>query len=153
MVNDSSGVILPIFKSLNIYVPKSTMGVVDLLKGPSSASMKWSDNFWFNHNSVNRYLPKIISYLPLAESSTWKFHVTTFVVLSAGKLKYTLTLILVVIFPVCVLHCIEAYFYRPFFTSLTITIVELHPLSNKMQKFLNLALPFLVFIHPCRIRE
>ena len=34
-----SGVIFPVFKTLNIHVPKSTMGVVDPLKGPSSASM------------------------------------------------------------------------------------------------------------------
>ena len=37
--------------------------------------------------------------------------------------------------------------------SLTIIIVELHTLSNRIRKFLNFALPFGVFIHPCRIGE
>ena len=67
------------------------MGVEDALKGTSSASMTCSDNFKFNHNSVNRYNPKIISYLPLAES-TWHLHFAIFVALSADKVKYALTL-------------------------------------------------------------
>ena len=67
------------------------MGAVDSIKGPSSALMTCSDNFKFNPNSVNRYIPKIISYLPLAES-TWHLHFATFVVLSADKVKYALTL-------------------------------------------------------------
>ena len=46
------------------------MGVVDPLKGPSSDLMMWSDSFNFNPNYGNSYLPKIISYLPLADSST-----------------------------------------------------------------------------------
>ena len=33
-------------------------------------------------------------------------HVTKFVAISAGKVKYILTLRLVVIFPACVFHCI-----------------------------------------------
>ena len=128
------------------------MGVVDPLKGPSSASMTCPENFRFDTNPVHRCRPNIISYLPLTDSSTWQFYVMKFVTLSAGKVKYTLTLLLVVIFPACVIHCIRAFSYRPnFFTSLPITIVELHPLSNKIQKHFNLALPLLVFIHPCRI--
>ena len=46
------------------------MGVVDPLKVPSPASMTRSENFKFNPNCVNIYHPNIISYLPLAESST-----------------------------------------------------------------------------------
>ena len=61
--------------------------------------MTWSDNFKFNPNYVNIYLPKIISYLTLEESSIWHLHITTFVVLSYGKLKSTLTLIFVVVRP------------------------------------------------------
>ena len=48
LVNNSSGVISPVFKYLNIYVLKLTMGVVDPLKGPSSASMTCSENFKLN---------------------------------------------------------------------------------------------------------
>ena len=100
------------------------MGIVDPLKGPLSDSMTCSEDFKFNYNYVNRSLPKIILYLPLAESSTQHFHITTFVALSAGKVKSTLTLILVVIFPSCVCHCIMAYFSRHIFSaSLPITIV------------------------------
>ena len=75
------------------------MGAVYPWKGPSYDSMTWSDNFKFNPNYVNIYLPKIISYLTLEESSIWHFHITTFVVLSYGKLKFTLTIIFVVIWP------------------------------------------------------
>ena len=46
------------------------MGVVYPLKGPSSALMTLSEIFKFNPNYVNIYCPKIISYLPLADSST-----------------------------------------------------------------------------------
>ena len=74
--------------------------------------------------------------------------------LSTGMVKYTLTLRLVVIFPACVGYRIGVYFsVDGFKTSLTITTVELHPLSNKIQKFLNFALPLLVFIHTCRMGE
>ena len=153
MVIDSSGEIFPVFKYLNTYVPKSTMGVVYSLKFPSSALMTYSDNYIFNPNYFNRSRPKIISYLPLEELSTWHFHVTTLVALSAGKVKSTLNLRLVVIFPACLCHYIGEYFSgSSFFTRLPITIVEVHPLSNKMQTFLNFALPFIVFIHSCRIR-
>ena len=142
------------FKSLNIYAPKSTIGDVDPIKGPSYASMTCSENFTFNTNSIYRSLPKIISYLPLAESSKLHFHVMTFVVLSTGKVKSILTLKLVVMFPACVCHCIAASFWgHSFSTSLCITIVELHPVSKIIRKFLNFVLHFLVFIHPCRIPQ
>ena len=85
------------------------MGILDPLKGPSYALLKCSNHFGINTNSVNRYLPKIISYIPLMDSSTLKSHVKTSIALSVGKVKYTLTLILVVIFPACVRHCIKAY--------------------------------------------
>ena len=130
------------------------MVIVYLLKGPSSASMIWSDNFKLNPNSFNKYRPKIISHLPLTELSTWIFHVMTFVALSAGKLKSTLTLRLVVILPDCVGHyIIPSVSECSFSTSLPITFMELHPLSNSIRKLLNFALPLLVFIHPCRIGE
>ena len=73
---DYSGVIYPVFNFFNSYVTKSIMGAVDPLKIPSYYSMTQSENFKFNPNSVNRYCPKIISYLPLADSSTLIFHVT-----------------------------------------------------------------------------
>ena len=97
-----SGVIFSVIKYLNIYVPRSTMYVVYPLKFPSYALMTCSESFKFNPNFLNRSCPQIISYLPLAESSRWHFHVTTLVVLCAVKVKSTLTLILVVIFQACV---------------------------------------------------
>ena len=102
--------VFPVFKILNIYVPKSTMGVVDALKSPSSASMTCLENFEFNLNYVKIFRPKIISYLPLADSSTWHFHAMPFSMLSVGKAKSTLTLRLVVILPACMCHCIRASF-------------------------------------------
>ena len=51
-----------------------------------------------------------------------------------------------------VCHCITAYFSGfSFWTSLLIENVELHLLSNRIQKFLNFTLPFIVLIHPFRI--
>ena len=139
---------------LNSYVPRSTMVAVDPLKGPSSDLMTCSENFRFNHNYVNRSLPKIISYLTLADSSTWKFRITIFVALSWGKVKYILTLWLVVILPGYMCHCITAHFLGLIFSiSLLIIIMELHPLSNRIREFLIFDLPFCVFIHPCRIGE
>ena len=76
------------------------MDVLDPLKGSPSALMTCSENVRFNHNYVDRYRFNIISYIPLADSYTWKFHVTTFVALSADKVKYILTLRLVMIFQV-----------------------------------------------------
>ena len=70
-MNNYSGVIYPVFKSLNSYVPRSTMSAVDPLKVPSSVLITCSDHFEFNPNYVNTSLPNIISYLPLAETSTW----------------------------------------------------------------------------------
>ena len=56
------------------------------------------------------------------------------------------------IFVACVCYYITASLLGLIFsTSLHITIVELHPLSNRVWKFFNFALPFLVLIHPCRI--
>ena len=40
--------------------------------------MTLSDSFKFNPKAVNRYQPKIMSYLTLAKSSTCKFHITLF---------------------------------------------------------------------------
>ena len=69
-VNNYSGLIFPVFKSLNMYVPKSTIGAIDHIKEPSSALITLSEDFIFNTNSFNRYLPNIMSYLPLADSYT-----------------------------------------------------------------------------------
>ena len=82
------------------------MGDVYPLKVPSSASMTWSDSYRFNPRAVNRSLPNIIPYIPLAESSTWHFHVEISVAISSGKVNYIYTFLLVVILPTCVCHCI-----------------------------------------------
>ena len=72
-------------------------------------SIIWLDGvireFKFNTNSVHRYFPNIILYLPLKEWYTCHFHVTAFVTLSTGRVKSTLTLRLVLILPPC-LGCI-----------------------------------------------
>ena len=44
------------------------MDAVDTFKGLSSASMTCSEDFIFNLNDVNIFLPNIVSYLHLAES-------------------------------------------------------------------------------------
>ena len=112
--------------------------------------MAWSDTFKFNPNSVNRYLPKIISYRLLAESSTCYFHVTTFIALSAGTAQSTSTLILVVTLPSCVHHCTTASFLLDILKlafPLKLCIYIYYPIG------LNAALPFIVFIHTCRIED
>ena len=111
------GVISPVFKIQNSYVPKSTMGALDPLKGPSSDLMTWSDNFKFNPNYFNKSLPRIILYLPLAESYTWHYRVTTFVALSSGKVEHTSTLKWLVILPDCVCQCIREYFLECSFST------------------------------------
>ena len=141
-------------KYWNINIPKSNMGVEELLKGPSSVLMTCSKHFRFDHNYVNRSFPKIILYLPLAKSSTWKSHVTTFIAKSGSKLESILTLGVVMILLSCVLHCIkESVSRRSISISIPIKIAGIHQLPNKMQMFLNFASPFLVFIHSCRICE
>ena len=72
--------------------------------------MTYSDNFRFNPNYINIYLSKIISYLPLAESSTYHFYVTKLVALSTGKVKSNSTSRLVMIFLAFVCHCIRESF-------------------------------------------
>ena len=117
------GVISPILKIKNSYVPKSTMGSVDPLKGQSSDLMMWSDNFRFNPNYVNKYLTKIILHLPLMDLFTWYFHFMKVLALSSGKVKSTSTLILVWILPAYVCHCITASFLgNIFLDSLTIAM-------------------------------
>ena len=154
MVNNYLGIIFSAYKYLNTDVPKSNMVVVYPLKVPSLYLMMCSEYFKFDINYVNRSLPKIISYLPLADSYQWHFHVTTFSVLSVGKVKYTLTVWLVVMFPAYVCHCVTEYYsVFSFSTSLTITIVELYPLSNSIKDSLNLYLPILVSIHLSIIGE
>ena len=53
-----------------MYLPKSTMGAVDPIKGLPSALMMCLEKFRFNTNYFNRSLPKIMLYLPLVKSST-----------------------------------------------------------------------------------
>ena len=107
-------------------------GAVDPLKRSSSASITWSYSFRFELKAVNRYLPQIMSYLSLTESSTWKFHVTISVALSSNKAKFILTFRLLVILTACVCHCIpSSYFGLSFLMSLNIRTMKLHPISNK----------------------
>ena len=43
LVNNYSGLIFPVFKSLSMYAPKSKIGAVDTVKRLSSASMMCSE--------------------------------------------------------------------------------------------------------------
>ena len=47
--------------------------------------MTLSENLRSSPNVVSRYLPMIISYLPLVDLLTWHFHVTISVALNFGK--------------------------------------------------------------------
>ena len=77
-----------------------------------------------------------------------------FLSLSSGKVNSILIFKWVVILPAWVCHCsIASFLGVSLFISLTIIIVELHPLSNSILNFLNLALPFCIYIHPCRMGD
>ena len=65
-----SGANLPVFKSLNVYLPKSIMCFFDPLKVPSPAPRMCLEKFRFNTNDVNISIPKILLYLLLVESPT-----------------------------------------------------------------------------------
>ena len=69
-LEESPGVILPVFKSLNPYIHKSIMGAVDYLKVLSPDSVAFPESFIVNPNYVHKYLPKIVLCIPLADSST-----------------------------------------------------------------------------------
>ena len=127
----------PVFTSLNLYGPISTIGANDPFKGPYYDSMTCSEHLIFNHITVNIYLPKSILYLLLVQSSTWKFYVTIICVLSSGEVKYNLTFRLVVILSTSVCYYItSSYLVLSFVISFFITIVELNSLSNNILMFL-----------------
>ena len=82
----------------------------------------------------------------------WNFHVTIFVALKSGRQKLMFTLFEAVNVSDWVSHVFSAVsFVLSFDVSLPVTIVELLPLSNIIQKFLNSALPLRVFMQTCRI--
>ena len=68
-INNYLGVIIPVFTYMNSYVPESTMGADEIFNGTSSTLLTCSEFFRFNHIYVHIYLPEIMSYIPLAESS------------------------------------------------------------------------------------
>ena len=121
---------------------------------PSPPIITFSKNLKSSNSAVIRSLPRIISYLPFLDFSTGHLHATIFVSLKSSKEKYTFPFFEVVNFLDWVSHIVfAAYFDLTFDVSLTITIVEMLPLSNIIQKFLNFSLPLHVFIHPFRIGE
>ena len=132
----------------------STIGAEHPLCGPSLPCMVFSENFRSSPSVVSSSLPSIISYLPVVDSSTWHFHVMIFVALNSGKQKSMFNLFEVVNFPAWFSHIVSTVSSDlSFDVSLSITIVELPPLSNRIQKFLNFAFTLRVFIQPCRIDE
>ena len=118
---------------------------MDTFKVPSPDSMMCLASFRFNPNYVDTFITNIILYQPLAESSTWKSHITIFVPLNSGKSKSILTLRLVVGLTDFVFHCITASYLVLSVITLIITIVELHVPSNNIKNFLTVAFPFHVF--------
>ena len=130
------------------------MGAEHPLYGPYPPSMTFSENLRFSTSAVSSSLPRIISYIPLVDLSMCHFHVTICVALNSGKQKSTFTFFEVVNFPAWVFHVVfYDYFVLDFEISLPITIFEMIPLSNSIQKNLNFALPLQVFIQPCNIGE
>ena len=109
----------------------STIGTEHPSYGNYSLIMTLSENLRSSPNVVSSYLSRIISYIPLVDLLTWHFHVTIFVSLNSGKQTSTFTFFEVVNFQAWVSHIIFAVsFDLNFDVSLTITIVELIPLSN-----------------------
>ena len=130
----------------------SKIGAEQLSYGSSPPIMTFSENLISSPNEVSRSLPRIISYLPLLDLLTWHFHVTIFVALNSGYQNFTFILFEVVNLPASVYHIFfVTSFYLRFEVSLPVTIVELLLLPNRIQKFVNFALPLRVFIQPCRI--
>ena len=130
----------------------SNIGAEHPSYGPLPLFMTWLENLRYNPVVVSKYLPMITSYLLFVESSTWHFHITILVAIKFRKHNSTFTFFEVVKFPDWVSHVvITVSFYSSFDISLTITSVEVLPLSNMIQKFLNFALPIRVSIHPFSI--
>ena len=135
-----------------LYISKLFMGNLDHFKGTLLPLIIGFESFIFHTNSVHISLPNVMLYLYLVESNTWNFYVTIFVALNPGRVWNILTFVLVVRIPPCVCHCI-ADFFIILVIRILIKIVELHQQSNKIHKFVNIALPPRVFIHPCKIGE
>ena len=130
------------------------MGDDHPLYGPSPPIMTFLENLRSSPNVVIGSLPRIISYLPLVDSSTWYFHVTILVQLNSGKKQSIFTFFKAVNFPFWVSQIFfAASFYLSFDIRLPITIFELLPMSNIIRKFFNFALPLRLFIQPCSIAE
>ena len=130
--NNSSGVMFPVFKFLDSYVTRSSMDTIEHLK--VYHLILWHvENFGFIPNGVNISLPNIMSYLPIAESSIWWFHVKVFFVISSDKSKSSLIFRYVVILIAFMFHCtIESFSGLIVYIGLFITFVELYSLSNKI---------------------
>ena len=122
--------------------------------GLSAPIITFSSNLRSSLNAVSSSLPRIISYLPLVDSSTWHFHITILVALNNGNQKSMFIFFEVVNLPSWVSCIVFAdYFDLIVDVSLPITTIELLPLSDIIWKLLNFSLPILVFIQPCRIGE
>ena len=103
---------------------------------------------------VSRALPRIISYIPLVDSSTWNFYVTIFVALNYGRQKYTFKCLEVVNFPVWFSHLVSSVsFVLCFDIASPIKTVEMLPFFNRIRKFSNFPLLLRLLIQPCRFGE
>ena len=84
----------------------STMGDKHPLYFPFPPIMAFSENLRSSHSVVSRSLPRIVSYLPLVDSSTWHVYVTISVALNYGKQKTMLPFFEAVNFPAWVSHIV-----------------------------------------------
>ena len=85
LINYSSGLAVLSFIDVNFLLLTSTKGAKHPLHGTSSPMMIFSENLRSSTSAMSRSLPRIISYPPLVDSYTYRFHVTIFVALNSGK--------------------------------------------------------------------
>ena len=141
-------------KGLKLYLLTSTTAAYHPLYGFSLLMVMFLINTRSSPSPVGKSLPKIMAYLFLLELSTWHFHDTILVALNSGRQKSTFVILEVMKFSAWISHVAVAdYFCLIFDVRLPITIVEIHLLSHKIQKFLNLAFLPQVFKKTCRIGE
>ena len=98
VIQDSSSLIVSFFRCLKSESVTPTICSEHPFYGLSPPNMMCLENLSSSPSSISRYLPRIISYLLLVESSTWHFHVMIFVALNYGREKSTITISLVVNF-------------------------------------------------------
>ena len=122
---------------------------------PPPPIMMFSEKNQSSTSVVRRSVSSIISYILSSLVFTWHIHETILVALNYGRHKSTFTFFEVLKLPAWISHVViyDDFFCLSFDASLTITIVKLLQLSNRIWTFLHFAFPLQVFIEPCSIVE